>query len=740
MHCYSRWRILTVSLLMACACCTARAAEPQWWTRQKLDCGLDKDLAYETWRQQKFPCPGAATGSVTNPAAASTGSLTGDVLNLGANLWIIQNVKNPYTAVFAQHFSQGFLTALFSNGNADPEVQRRQRLAWEANQRQQQEAAERARIEEQQRVDAMFARLNNQLKLSGTTMQLAPKTEGQAGALALKLSNSDSVGGLKLKLGDDSTTGYGVQGLPGIYVDGPAPAAAEDGGGLKFKLGESSASSATATPQPVPSMGIPGLPGLNLASVEPSQAAQLAETASTLTGTERVTLEDAALQAARKNPGLTAPGDDPFVADYRKEAQGYDAALQQRQQALQKASEAEGHIQADLSAINYAQGQIKAGNATEAQKQDFQQMLTAAHSDEDAAVAARQMFEQADAHLSIVRNRASDALSSLAPPARNPGISMNGNAVTPSPPRLLASNSLPVIAPSARPAILATPPPGGKPYVMSVGECVASYSPTGSVPTLEDLNKKLEFEHNALAKLLQTQTHEQADRNEWLDEMRKAAQDAGMNSVDRGVDGLFRSTKDGLNRTVAALDMEATELTTEARLIRQKLAEAREAMNSAKADPQRLAALQADWDIFDKNQVKPLLERRKQIQDQLEKTELLKGRVDNFETGRDFGLWLSDFAQGDLVTQLDLLKQVLKFGVHFSPTIKALSYGTLVGEVWDTASLTIDLTYDGTAFYLGYRRLQQVKENSVLFEKAKSVLGARIDRTNAEIDCYRGTH
>jgi hypothetical protein len=203
-------------------------------------------------------------------------------------------------------------------------------------------------------------------------MQLAPKTEGQAGALALKLSNSDSVGGLKLKLGDDSTTGYGVQGLPGIYVDGPAPAAAEDGGGLKFKLGESSASSATATPQPVPSMGIPGLPVLNLASVEPSQAAQLAETASTLTGTERVTLEDAALQAARKNPGLTAPGDDPFVADYRKEAQGYDAALQQRQQALQKASEAEGHIQADLSAINYAQGQIKAGNATEAQKQDFQ--------------------------------------------------------------------------------------------------------------------------------------------------------------------------------------------------------------------------------------------------------------------------------------------------------------------------------------------------------------------------------
>src|SRR6266478_2047356 len=123
--------------------------------------------------------------------ATSTGSLTGDVLNLGANLWIIQNVKNPYTAVFAQHFSQGFFTGLFSNNNSDPEAQRQQRSAYEEVQRQRQEEAERARIAEQQRIDAMFARLNSQLKLSGSTIQLALKMGAPLADLPMKLSSSD---------------------------------------------------------------------------------------------------------------------------------------------------------------------------------------------------------------------------------------------------------------------------------------------------------------------------------------------------------------------------------------------------------------------------------------------------------------------------------------------------------------------------------------------------------------------
>ena len=280
-------------------------------------------------------------GTAANAAgAASTGSLTGDALNLGANLWIIQNVKNPYTAVFAQNFTQGFLKGLFSS---DPEAQRQQQFAYEAVQRQQQEAAERARVAEQLRIDAMFARLNSQLKLSGSTTQLALKTGGPLGDLPMKLSSSGPDTALKLKMGNASAAGYGIQGLPGIYVRWPAPDTAEKSGGLKLKLGDSSTPAPT---QPAPPIGIPGLPGLNLDNVEPTQAAQLADAATTLTGPERSMVEDAALQAAHKNPALNAPSDDPFVTDYRKQAEGYDEAARQQHDALQRASEAEGHVQA----------------------------------------------------------------------------------------------------------------------------------------------------------------------------------------------------------------------------------------------------------------------------------------------------------------------------------------------------------------------------------------------------------
>src|SRR6185312_14734772 len=138
-------------------------------------------------------------------------------------------------------------------------------------------------------------------------------------------------------------------------------------------------------------MGIPGLPGLNLNNVEPSQAAQLADTATSLAGPERGVVEDAALQAAQLNPALTAPSDDPFVADYQKDAQDYKAALKEQQLAFQKASESEGHVQADNAAIAYAKQIVDSPNVTDVQKQAFQQMQSSAHSDEEAAVAARQM-------------------------------------------------------------------------------------------------------------------------------------------------------------------------------------------------------------------------------------------------------------------------------------------------------------------------------------------------------------
>jgi hypothetical protein len=694
--------------------------------------------------------------------AANTGSLTGDVLNLGANLWIIQNVKNPYTAVFAQHFTQSFLTGLFSAG--DPEAQRQQQLALEAVQRQQQEAAERARIAEQQRIDAMFIRLNSQLKLSGNTTQLSLKTNGPLADLPMKLSSSGSDKGLRLKLGDGSTNGSSIQGLPGINVGGSSDTS-DNSGGLKLKLGDSSAPASPIT-QPVPPMGIRGLPGLNLNNVEPSQAAQLADTATTLTGPERSVVEDAALQAAQKNPALTAPSDDPFITDYQKEAQGYDAAMQQQQRALQKASEAEGHVQADKAALDYASKIVQSPDAIEAQKQAFQQMQSAARSDENAAVAARQMFEQTDVHLSIVRDRASDALAGLAPLTVNLGGLTNrvASATTSAPgahaaasPLVVGSSAVPVLSPSARPEILATPPPGGKPYVMTVNECVASYSPAGSFPALEELQNKLESTITAMERIAKSQQTENDINEDWSKELRNAHMDIFNNATDALLDGLLGVTNTSLEKYKKSYQEGLEVSVRESQQLRAEyLAAARNPLEQAAWQAKKAGYLA-------RSQIQ--LEKGGVLEDAIAEVKQAKSTFEKIRTGRDLYLWLTDnevipckfadddkincdnfkknngvtkFAQGDMDRQLELLKQVMKFGVHYAPSLKAFSYGSFIGETYDATSLAIDVTYDGLAIYYSKKRLLQVKQNGAQFDRAREVLGDRIDRLNAEIACYQG--
>jgi hypothetical protein len=41
---------------------------------------------------------------------------------------------------------------------------------------------------------------------------------------------------------------------------------------------------------------------------------------------------------------------------------------------------------------------------------------------------------------------------------------------------------------------------------------------------------------------------------------------------------------------------------------------------------------------------------------------------------------ITKFKQGDLDARLDLLKQVMKFGVHYKPAIKLLSHASLIGD------------------------------------------------------------
>jgi hypothetical protein len=149
-----------------------------------------------------------------------------------------------------------------SRSNAADEAlrQQQQQLMMAELRRREQEAEQQHREEEARRLAAMYNRLASTLKLVGLP-HLQMKSSGT------------SVGGLQMKLGDNAQ-GYGIPGLPGIYVGGPGPGSGmtpKTPSTLKLKTGDDAmgaelagnASSASQSPSGgQPGYGIPGLPGM----------------------------------------------------------------------------------------------------------------------------------------------------------------------------------------------------------------------------------------------------------------------------------------------------------------------------------------------------------------------------------------------------------------------------------------------------------------------------------------------
>src|SRR6202166_1120160 len=249
--------------------------------------------------RQSAPNSSACTCTSDSSAVApgtdipvATGNLTQDLVSLGANA-MIMNIKNPYVGVFMQHATNSFLVSLFANSATDTERQRQmmaQRQLMEQQLRERQAELERQRrIAEQRRIDAMFARLKRELKLEGVAFDLTLKAMNTNTDLELKSMSMNSGGpdGLKLKLSPATPTSYGLKGLPGIYVGGPADRSANGD-----QAGEVAGSSANPNLVSGPGNGttgpgIPGLPGIYLDGVQPGQAPQLAQAAEKISGPAR---------------------------------------------------------------------------------------------------------------------------------------------------------------------------------------------------------------------------------------------------------------------------------------------------------------------------------------------------------------------------------------------------------------------------------------------------------------------
>jgi len=748
------------------------------WSGTRSSSGVTRDQCESARRMapSSSPCTCTSDGSATSTSTggamiSNTGNFKQDLLTNSVNLMIVSKTTNPMVSSFMQGAATGFISSMFAN---NAEAQRQQQAMNEAiirRQQEQQAEAERQRILQQQRIDAMFARLNQTLKLEGLPFALSLKPMNTGQDLALKGMNSASPDDLKLKMGNHE--GYGIQGLPGIYVGGPAGSQTAAGANSADNQNAGTESKAYGI-QGLPgtyvggpaggqtgdaaanTAAMPGLPGIYLNGVEPSQAPNLAQAAQTLNGPERTLAQDAALQAAQQNPALTTPSQDPRVGNFQQANQDYQQALQANASAGRDYQTAQAHVEADKSAIDVAQGQLRAITPSVEQQQAFNQMLAAAKTDEDAAMIARQGFDSTQIHLSASRDHAAAALAQMGSQQVSNSASSSSqsssvvdlthasqhvtapllrtasNAGSPPPVPAPAAIALPVSHPLSHETEAIAPP-------IDINACLAhatnSLVPPESRPTVEQLHAQLDIAKESLAKLLETHLRENEDREKWAKDMKKGGLDIGYQAFDL-------TAKMVLGRYLAQSTEEFMQASQNMRRLQGTLATETTLANQA--------AIEADIAVS--------IQQRAQAGKAMQLLKQVKEGVDQGATARDFLGWLTNNGEpiknsnpietsknGDPVPALDGIKQIVKITLSqksVQDTLQNLAsvdskVDPFVDRVLTAGNTLIDTGYDLTVEYLGFYQLKKADENSELFYRAAKPLQQKIQATAGQLKCYQ---
>jgi hypothetical protein len=682
----------------------------------------------------------STSGNSSNSGAliSNTGNTAQDLVTNSVNLFIVSHTTNPFVSGFMQGAATSFISSMFAN---NAEAQRQQQLMAQEILRRKQEQERQRRIAEQQRFDAMYARLSGALKLEGLPFDLGLKPMNTGADLELKSMNTSGPDALKLKMGngggkgipglpgtyvggpagtqtatndatpDNSGKGYGIQGLPGIYVGGPAGAQ----------------TTGTAAPS---NSGIPGLPGIYLNGVQPSQAPQLAQAAQDLSGPERALAQDTALHAAQQNPALTAPAQDPRTEDFQHANQEYQQALQASTRANQDYQIAQGHVEADKSALDVARAKLSQVTPTPEQQQAFNQMLAAAKTDEDDAAAARKIFENTDTQLSLSRTKAAGALAQLSPPAGAATVDLSSAKSAPA----LMRTSTPVGHPISTSSSAAAAPPQPAPPVPALklssssvlatadplATCVASVAhasnAAATTPTLEQLHSQLEVSQEALRRLIETHEKEDALREQWEDETKDAIHDAKKQAFDLSVDYVLRKAQAITRAKIWKSDAEAEEL--------QKLL-------AGSGDSTKLASL--------RSQIEQAAARKQSLQHTLQSLKDLKDGVEEQERLRDLREWGSKDPKQlqEASGYLEGIKQLVQAALAENAVKDTLQFTPYANDAIKWGSSLIDTSYDLTAEFMSARRLDQLNRNSDQYLQAVKALNGRIQVTVAQMNCYK---
>jgi prefoldin subunit 5 len=288
----------------------------------------------------------------------------------------------------------------------------------------------------------------------------------------------------------------------------------------------------------------------------------------------------------------------------------------------------------------------------------------------------------------------------------------------------------------------------------TVQACLARSEPSGAQPSLEDLDRKLEGTMKAIDQLARSEENTSELGKQWNEYVRKAEKDMIDHGVDAAMDGFL-----GVTKTTLEVEKEALKEPLEASMKdAQRLRWEYQATAGFGAPNPVVQQRIADY----KKNAQALLERDGALREHLEDLEQYKDTVEHMKSGKEFGEWLigeepckrqaagnlncealkkengvAKFLQGDTETQAELLKKVMDFGVHYSPTIKLLAHGNLIVDTWDIGSLVIDLGYDASVLYAANNAAKQMSQVDAKMGQARATLNARIERLNAEIACYR---
>jgi hypothetical protein len=617
-----------------------------------------------------------------------------------------QQLRTGVANAAMQGAINGFLSSMAKNNTA---AQQQQQAFQQEMLRRQQEAVEQQRLAEQQRIDAMFARLNRELKLEGVPLDLSLKGMNSTGpgGLQLKDMTSSGPGDLQLKVGNASATSYGLKGLPGIYVGGPADGDASSSnqtlGGAASAARNGNAADATAGNSSLASgansQGIPGLPGIYLNGVQPSQAPQLAQAAENLSGPERNVAEDIALNAAQSNPALTAPSQDPQVTNFQQANQQYQQALQTDTGARQDYNAAQARVTTDQSAVQTAQSQIAGLQPTVDQRAALKNMMDVAKTDEDASEAARAIFEDANAHLSIARGNATDALASLSQSSGSAPVDLTHAS---------QSKAALLRTPSASMPILSTAAP-----FHTASALPATPAAIKPAPTHSQLCAQLTGAQDALRRLMETQNMHNENREELEKDLNEAEDDAWKRGLDMLREYSGEKLAEHLNDMIKESDDEIEKLYREI---------------SNEKNPAKVGELQKKWEQMD--------QRKAYLQGAARRAAVDQKHLDELTDERELSEF-QDKYKGDLEGSMDGVRQIIDMGLGDEKVQKILRLSPVSAAFLKYGLSIEDSAYDILKEVKSAQQISQLNQNSEKFLQAQKALQQRIRGTVAQLNTYK---